>query len=326
MSPRPGPYPWETESIRSDRAAVKERDNVGGVSSRLRSQSPRRGIVLMVLGIGLISINDALTKWALEALPVGEAIFIRGLFALFCIAAVLPRFGGISVLAWGSARAHAVPAMCFTAGIFAFVISLSLMPLAIASVMVFTSPLFVTAFAPLLLGERVGWWRRGAVIAGFVGAAIVVQPGGATFSWVFLLPLLAAFLDALREISIRRVIGRETSLSLLFTSLTAVTAASLFTAPLGWLSPGWQPLGLLALAGVCLSGGLFLMIEAIRVADVSVVSPFKYSAVIWAALLGFLIWGHVPTLSVIAGAGMIVSGGLVILYRERIRPSRAGGV
>jgi len=286
------------------------------VSEERRSE-PLKGIVSMIAGIGLIAINDALMKLAVTTLPVGEAIFVRGAFALVVMACILPRMGGLTALRWNRPMGPLISAACFTSGLFLFVTSLSLMPLATASVMIFASPLFVTVLAPLILGERVGWWRRIAVLLGFAGAVVVIQPGSDAFTWIVVLPLLAAFADGIREIVTRRVIVHETTISMLFTAMAAVTLVAAATSLLGWRVPTSFELACLAGAGAGLTAGVFLIIEAVRWADASLVSPFKYSGVLWAGLLGFLIWGDVPTVPVIVGAVLIVAGGTIILYRER---------
>jgi drug/metabolite transporter (DMT)-like permease len=282
--------------------------------------SGARAILLMILSAGIISINDAAMKWIVADMPVGEAIFLRGVMSLALFAVFLPRLGGRDALRWRSAAGQLVCAACFTAALFLYIFSITVLPLAAAAVMVFTSPLWVTLLAPLVLGERVGWWRRGAVLLGFAGAAIAMQPGGADFQWMLILPLLAGLLDAVRDLVTRRIIARESSGSLLLTAFATVTAASACTLPLGWIVPDAGQLGLLAFATLCFAGGLFLMLEAIRGADISLVSPFRFSALLWVALLGFAVWGDVPSSSMMLGAAFIVAGGLIIVHRERRRP------
>jgi drug/metabolite transporter (DMT)-like permease len=282
-----------------------------------------RGIFLMVLGIGALTVNDAAMKWVVADLTVGQAIFLRGAIALAVIFVVLHRRGGLRALRWNNPAGQVFCAACFSIGLFCFIYSLTILPLAIASVMVFTSPLFVTVLAPVMLGERVGWWRRGAVLLGFAGAAIVIRPGGVGFTWIVLFPLAAGFVDALRELVTRRLIASETSGSLLVTANAGVCLCALATAPFGWHMPNLEQFALLAVAGVALAVGLFLMLEAIRAADVSVVAPFKYSGVVWAILFGFVFWFHVPAWTTVAGAVLIVISGLIILHRERTQTRRA---
>jgi drug/metabolite transporter (DMT)-like permease len=288
--------------------------------------SGARAIMMMVVAAGIISVNDALMKWTVADMPVGEAIFLRGVFALAMLALFMRRLGGRDVLRWRNVPGQLVCAACFTAALFLYIYSISVLPLASAAVMVFTSPLWVTLLAPLVLGERVGWWRRGAVALGFAGVAIVVQPGGGAFEWMLLVPLLAGLFDAVRDLVTRRIIARENSGSLLFASVAAVTLTALVSVPLGWRMPDASQIGLLAAATLCFVGGLFLMLESIRGADVSLVSPFKFSGIVWAALLGFLAWGDLPSWTTMLGAALIVAGGLIIVQRERRRPNAPGAV
>ena len=163
-----------------------------------------KGIALTVVGMGLIGLNDAAMKSVVEAHPVGEAIFIRGLFATLPILFLVRRTGGVSSLKWSNGWAQVACAGVLAVTIFAFMFSLSQLPLSIATVIFFTYPIFVTLLAPSFLGEHVGWRRWSAVVIGFTGVVIVVQPGGQDFEWILLLPVGVAFLAAIRDLLVRR--------------------------------------------------------------------------------------------------------------------------
>jgi drug/metabolite transporter (DMT)-like permease len=145
-----------------------------------------------------------------------------------------------------------------------------------------------------------------------------MQPGTEDFSWAVLLPLFGACLNAAREIITRRVIGGESSISMALTAMLLVSGTAAAVAPFVWVTPITAHIGLLALAGACLSFGLVLAFEAIRSADVSIVSPFQYSSMLWATVIGFAVWSDIPSWPTIVGATLIVAGGLVILRREGI--------
>lgn len=277
---------------------------------------PVRGMLFMVIAYGFITINDASMKWTLTSLPIAQAIFTRGLFALLFLIAISLCLGRLRDLRWRNPGAQIACAITFTISMFCFVTSLSYLPLAFAVVIISSGPIYVTVLAPVFLGERVGWWRRTAVLLGFAGTIVVMQPGTDGFSWPMFLPLIAALFNAIREMIIRRVIGTESSISMVLTAMAFVTCVAAMSMPFVWQAPSVSDVGLLALAGASLSVGLVLVFEAIRSADVSIVSPFQYSGILWASLAGFLVWSDVPTFPTALGATLIIAGGIIILWRE----------
>lgn len=280
------------------------------------SARPVRGMLFMVIAYGFIIVNDASMKWTLASLPIAQAILTRGLFSLLFLIGISLCLGRLRDLRWRNPWAQIACAMTFTISMFCFVTSLSYLPLAFAIVIISSGPIYVTVLAPVFLGERVGWWRRAAVLLGFVGTIVVMQPGTDGFTWPVLLPLIAAVFNAIREMIIRRVIGAESSISMVLTAMVFVSCLAAMATPFVWQAPTASHIGLLALAGASLSVGLVLVFEAIRSADVSIVSPFQYSGILWASLVGFLVWSDVPTFPTVLGAALIIAGGIVILWRE----------
>jgi len=201
-----------------------------GKDGRERADRPSRGIALMLFGSGLLTLNDTAMKWVVADHPVGEAVFVRGLFALLPIALIVRQSGGWGAIVWRSMPGQLVSAILLASALFTFIFSLTLLPIAIATIVVYTNPLFVTALAPFLLSERVGWRRWSAVGIGFVGALVIVGAPGEDFSWPVILPLVAAFLAALRDIVNRRLVAGETSVSILAFSNVVVILCALVTA------------------------------------------------------------------------------------------------
>ncbi len=272
----------------------------------------------MVVAFGFITCNDAIMKWVIADMHLIEAILIRGAFSLLFILTLVFATGRLNELRWGNPWAQIAVASSLTVSLFCFITSLQYLPLAIAVTMMSVSPLFTTLLAPFVLGERVGWWRRCAVALGFCGTALVMQPGSDSFHWAVFLPLFGGSLEAVRELITRRVIGGENPSSMTLTAMSFITVAAGVSAPFVWEAPAAHHVGLLALSAACFSIGLLLIFTAIKTADVSVVSPFKYSGVIWATILGFLLWSEVPSLPAIIGAMLIVTGGIIIVRRERM--------
>jgi drug/metabolite transporter (DMT)-like permease len=278
-----------------------------------------KGIACMIGGVAILTLNDGVMKWMTASYPVGEIIFIRGLFVLMVVALFAWRAGGLGALRVHDVRGQAVRALFTIASTGFFVTSLRFLPMAESIAITFASPLFVTALAPSLLGEGVGWRRWLAVVVGFVGVLIMIRPGGEHMRWVMLLPLSVALTFGLANIVTRRISATETSVSIMGFSMLSVTLVALATAPFGWRMPTVNDVALLALAGMLHGSAHFLMIEAFRLAEATVASPFIYTAMIWALILDMVVWVVWPDPWVMGGAVIVILSGLYILHRETLR-------
>ncbi len=273
----------------------------------------------MVASCGLLTCNDGLMKWVAETQPVGQIVFVRGLFVLVPIAFLTWRAGGPAALRWRNVKGQAASAALLTVSLFLFVTSLPLMPLADAIVIIYVSPIFVILLAPKLLGERIGWRRWSAVTVAFVGVGLVTRPGGDGLHWAVLLPLAVAVFLALRDMLMRRLVASETSVSILLGANALSTLAGLATVGMGWPPIALADVGLLAAAGLLFGMAQFLMAEAFRHADAALVAPFRYSSVVWAILFGYLVWSDILDAWAIGGIALIIASGLFLLAREARR-------
>ena len=287
-----------------------------------------RAVICMLCGAALLTLNDALVKSLTKAYPVGELLFVRGFFILPWIALLAWRAGGLETLRVHNVTGQGLRAVCVIASSFLFISGLARLPLADAVAVAFTGPLFITAMAPLMLGEQVGWRRRLAVLGGFTGVLFIVRPGGDVLQWAVLFPLGAALCGGMRDLITRRISQTETSVAVLMVTTLAVMAAGLATAPFGWAPLDPAHLWTFACSGVLVAGAHYLMIEAFRLGEAALVAPFKYTSMVWAVLFGFLIFGDLPDVWTLAGAGIVILAGLYILRRETQltrRPVAAGG-
>lgn len=278
----------------------------------------------MIAGGGALTMSDAVTKWLTASLPIGEILFVRALFVSVGIWLIVWRTGVVGGLRIGQARNQAARSILAVCSTFLVVASLARLPLNEVIAILLVGPLFVAALATPLLGERVGMHRWVAVLIGFAGMLIMVRPGTDAFQLAALLPIAAALVAATRDIVTRRISTAETSIAILFYSTVALTLAGLATAPFGWQPMGASDLALAALTGLLFGLGHYFIIEGYRYAEASVVSPFRYVNLIWAVVLGFLIWGEIPSLWVLVGAPLVVGGGLYLLLQEQARRRRAG--
>jgi len=270
----------------------------------------------MIAGGALLTANDAVLKWLTGGYSTGQIMFIRGLFVFIPISYFVWRAGGIRCLRIVSVKGQAWRALLVVAGTFCFVTGLSYLPLADAVAIAFAGPLFITALASAFLKEIVGWRRWMAVFIGFMGVLIIIRPTGEAIQWAALLPLTASFTGAIRDIVTRHIAPGEQSATILVVTTTAVCLAGLTTAPFGWAAVAMDDLGLFALSGLLLGSAHFLMIETFRYAEAAMVAPFKYSTIIWATALGFLIWGDIPDGWTLVGSVVVVASGIYILRRE----------
>jgi drug/metabolite transporter (DMT)-like permease len=275
-----------------------------------------QGLGAALLGILLLTLNDAVSKYLTERFPVGQVICVRQAATLLVIlpyVALVTGWKALRIVAWGGQLIHG---LLFVAGAALVVTALSRLPLATVIAIMFASPTFIAALSAPLLAERVNLTRWVAILGGFVGVLIVVRPGGAAFEWALLIPLACALSNALRDLMRRRLARTETSISILFWSGLIVMALTLATLPLGWRPVGTVDAAWFVALGVLNAGAHFMLIEAYRLAQAAVVAPVRYTSLIWAALLGYLVWGDVPDLWVWVGAAAIVASGLYMVRAE----------
>ncbi len=206
-------------------------------------------------------------------------------------------------------------------GTVTFLAAIVHLPLANTAAIFQALPLAVTLGAALMFGEPVGWRRWLAIMAGFIGVHIIVRPGVEGFNQFTLFALVSVFFCAVRDLATRRIPAQVPSLFItLVTTVTVTIAGAAIIVPLGgWTPPSSRALGLLTLAAVLLLIGYQCVIMALRSGDISAVAPFRYSALLWAMLLGYLVFGDVPDAMMVTGASIIVLSGLYAFYRERIR-------
>lgn len=279
-----------------------------------------KGMVLMLTGIGVLTVNDALMKFANESLPLGQTLAIRALFVWVMILLLAWRAGmgqAFRIYDW---RRQLSRGLCLVASSWCFFFGLSSLPLAQAIAIASVGPLFLTMLAGPFLGETVGWRRWLAVAVGFFGALVIIEPGGDDFIWAALFPLLAAFLGGLRDVVQRQMsLGREGSVAILAVSTTCVGLSGLVTLPFVWMTPTLLQLAPIAVAGLLMGLAHYLMIEALRLTEAASIAPLRYTNFLWGSLWGFLIWGVLPKETTWIGVAIIAASGVYILHRETVR-------
>ncbi len=281
-------------------------------------EAARRGraIALMVLGVGLFSIMDALVKWLGESYPTVQLVFFRSLFAFIPLGFLMFRDGVAGALRMNDRQGHLLRAVVGVMALWAFFYAFAHMPLAEVIAITFAAPVFVTALSVPLLGERVGPRRWCAVLVGFLGVLIMVQPGAGVFQTVALVPLGGVVFYALAMVFVRKLSRTETSASIVFYFTLACTLVSAAALPFSWVTPQAWDWALLVALGLIGGMAQITFTRAVSLADVSVIMPFEYTAMLWAVVLGFFIWGEVPGNNIWIGVAIVMASGLYILYRE----------
>ena len=286
-------------------------------SSTARVDAPGLGIACLIGGSFFVLINDVAVKWSTDTLPVGEIIFLRSGIAVLTLLAYVAIRGNWHQLRVVNIKGQALRAIIMAVATLLYFSAIGEMPLADITTMTFISVIVVTALSPVMLGEHVGWRRWTAILVGFAGVVVMLRPSPSGLYWIALLPLLASTMGALRDLITRRINLTETSISMLFYTTLAEAILGASTAPF----VAWRPIELAAVAPLLAAGTMFtiaqfLHIEAFRYAEASVVSPFRYTSLVWAILLGYAIWGDLPDVWTISGSTIIVGSGLYILQRE----------
>lgn len=277
------------------------------------------GALLMALSMLLFAVMDSMSKWLVRDYPISEAFWIRYMiFALFALAMAWPH--GIRRMArttrpWMQA-ARALLALVEGA---VFVAALQYLPLADTHAVAAASPLMVVAMSAPLLGERIGLHRWLSVIAAFAGVMLIIRPGFATLSWPLFIPLLGAFLWALYQIMVRFLARDDRpETTLLWSALVGLAAVSLI-APWEFRMP--DPQGWLLMLAVGILGSLahYALIKALDHAEASAVQPYGYTLLVFAALMGWLVFGDVPGGWTVLGACIVVASGLYTWVQDRKR-------
>ncbi len=309
----------------------------------MQLSATQRGILALVVGIAVFSLQDVILKRLSGDYPLYQAMIIRSLTAvplLLVIVRVLDgRLTTITSPNWGWMLARGF--LNFTAYT-AYYLGLAAMPMADTVALFFTAPLFITLAAALIFKERIGPMNLLALLAGFAGMLMIFNPSARVFDPAALLPVLGAFGYALTQLA-TRVLGRtETAGAMTFWgNLTFLASALALAAVFGsgghegathpslaFLTRGWQELPLRDLllfmaCGLIASVGLSLLTYAYRVAPSSSVAPFEYSFIIWGVLWGWLFWAQLPTLLAWGGIALLIGAGLLVIRAESQREKAA---
>ena len=271
----------------------------------------------MIGGALALTINDGMAKYLTETYLVGQIMALRGTFilCLLIFLFILARKKlNLKIYSW---RNNFYRAAAMTGSTFCFITGLSYLPIADAIAIAFAAPLLTTLLAVFCLRERVGLHRWVAIFFGFIGVIIIVQPTDDAFKVAALAPLGAAFFGAIRDVITRKITSSESSFTILLTSMFLITLAGYLTFPLGWSEFQVEHIWLFLCSSILVGVAQYLMIEAFRLGEVGLISPFKYSSLLWAVIIGFIVWGDIPGYFVLVGATILIISGVYLLRGEK---------
>ena len=276
----------------------------------------RRAIALACISVILGSLLNVGIKWLSDAYPAVELTFFRCLFGFIPVAFVVRGAGGVATLRTHRPGRHFIRATFWSGAFILSFLSLQYLPLAEAVSLSFLAPIFMTALSVPMLGERVGIHRWSAVIVGFVGVLFMARPNGQFLQLGTLFGIGSALCSALGALSVRQLTRTETPASItcymhIFAALMLAVAL-----PFAWVTPTWQ--GGLEMFAIGLLGGTsqYWSTQSLSHAPAAAIAPFTYTQIVWAVILGFVIWGDLPDLNLVVGVALVIASGLYICVRE----------
>ncbi len=277
------------------------------------------GALLMMASMAAFTLNDTMMKMMAGQIPLYQILFLRGVVTTLAVLLLAWRTGALSARPRaGDWRCMAVRSVAEIGAAYFFLTALFNMPIANVTAILQALPLTVTLAAALFLGEPVGWRRLLAIMSGLAGVLLIVRPGAADFSFYSLHGLAAVACVTLRDLATRRL-SRDTPsiLVTLITSAAIMVAFGLAGAAGPWVPMQPREIGLTAGAALMIIGGYLFSIMVMRVGEIAVVAPFRYTGLLWALLLGWLAFGEWPDALTLLGASVVVASGLFTLWRER---------
>jgi drug/metabolite transporter (DMT)-like permease len=290
-----------------------------GISRILRSLTGNAlGIVAILVAMAAFVLSDTTAKLVRVELPVGQVMALRGVVAAGVTGIIVWWTGALGMLRRAYSPAWTLRNLGEVGSALTFLAALAHMPLAAITAITQATPLATTAAGALFLGERVGWRRWTATLAGFLGVLMIVRPGGADFTWWSVVALGTVLCVTLRDIATRRMDRSTPPMLITFVSTAMVMLAGF---AIGywetWVWPAPHILAMLVASAFLVLAGIYCTVLAVRAAELSQIAPFRYSIILWSILLGWLVWGDVPDGWTTAGIAVVVTAGLYTFVREQ---------
>ena len=293
----------------------------------LAAANPLRAIALKLGSITVFVAMAALIKAASEEVPPGEAVFFRSAFAIPVILIWLAMRGDLARgLRVKNPIGHVGRGVIGTLAMGLSFTGLAILPLSEVQAIQYATPILVVVLAAVFLGERIRIVRIAAVTLGMAGVLVILWPRLTAFAGGeletrlavgALIVLAGAACAAGAQILIRRLVATEETSAIVFWFSVTSACLALLTLPFGWVVPSAPVAAMLVLSGLLGGLGQILLTSAYRFADASVVAPFDYTSMLFALAIGYAAFGEVPTVTMLAGAGLVIAAGVLIIWRER---------
>jgi drug/metabolite transporter (DMT)-like permease len=284
-----------------------------------RQERVPQAILYMVAAGAIFSFSSAASKWLVATYPVGEVLFSRVFVSLIAFSAFVLPTSGLIVLHTRRPTAHLLRSMSQFTSQTLLLVAFSMMPLASATAINFSAPLFAALASLVFLKEPIGRARWVALVAGFLGVLIVTNPGSDTFQIGALYALGNALLFGTVTAGVRGMTTTESAKTLTIYQLIWLSLFYSLTLPFFFVMPAWADMPLIVANGVCNLLGQYWWTRSIHLAPTSAVVPFQYLSLIWAMLFGYAVWGDMPTIGLIIGSVIVVASGLFLLWHESRR-------
>jgi drug/metabolite transporter (DMT)-like permease len=278
---------------------------------------PLKGILAMIAGMAFLIMSDAVSKHLAQVHPLGQVMCLRQAACLLFVVPFVWRGSGLAVLRPRNVSLQIVRGLVFLVSSFFIIWSLSVLPLPTVTAITFVAPILIALLSAPMLGERVNATLWGATLLGFIGMIFIIRPGSADFHWTLLLPVGAAFFSSVRDVMARILARTDNSISILFWSSLVIVIGAAFSALLGWRPVSMAQWGWYLLAGAVNFCAHFFIIESLRLGRAAVVAPFRYTSLLWSAVLGYAIWGDVPGGWVWIGSAILIVSGLWIMQSQK---------
>jgi drug/metabolite transporter (DMT)-like permease len=281
-----------------------------------RTEDVPRGILFMIVATILFATASAASKWLVAIYPVGEVLFLRSLSSFIACAVVLLPITGLSVYATRRPLDHIARGLSQSISQLALILAFSLMPLAGAVAINFSAPLFAAVVSIVWLKERAGYVRGSALLIGFFGVLVVTNPGANSLTLGALFALTNAVMYGTVTVAVRGMTRTESANTLVIWQASVLAFFHSFLLFFGWRSPTPLDAAMLFGTGFINAIGQWFWTKALHLAPAPAVTPFYYLMLVWALVIGFAVWGDVPSISLLIGSAIVVATGLFLFLRE----------
>ena len=273
------------------------------------------GFLYMFMSICAFSLMDVIVKWSVDY-PIGQVLFFRGFFGIIFYFFVIPRERIKNFYQTKRPGLHALRCLAGLIALISIFIALRKLPLATVVSISFAAPIFTTILSIFLLSEKVGIFRWLAVIIGFIGILVITEPGISELNIYYIFPIIFCLGLSYVAITIRQLSTSEPAWLISFYFSLSITFLSFLTIPQGWVMPSLNHFILLSLIGIFGGVANLWLSLSYKYSEVSLVTPLKYLALVFAVIFGYLIWEEVPTIKTLLGAFLVIISTLIIFRRE----------